>query len=42
MELLTIVGALVAALSAFGLLAVHSGADSRDAMIDDWARPASI
>jgi hypothetical protein len=39
MELLTIVSALVAALSAFGLLAVHNGADSRDGMIDEWVRP---
>jgi hypothetical protein len=42
MELLTIVSALVATLSVFGILAVNNGADSRDGMIDDWARPASI
>jgi hypothetical protein len=42
MELLTIVTALVATLSAFGLLAVNNGADSRDGMTDDWARPANI
>jgi hypothetical protein len=39
MELLTIVSALVATLTAFGFMAVHNGADSRDGMIDDWARP---
>lgn len=41
MELLTIVTALVATLGALGLLAVNKGADSRDGMIDDWARPAT-
>ena len=42
MELLTIVTAVVAALSAFGLLAATNGADSRDSMADDWARPVTI
>lgn len=42
MELLTIITAFVAALGAFGLLAVNNGADSRDGMTDDWARPARI
>jgi hypothetical protein len=42
MELLTIVTALVATLTAFGLLAVSCGADSRESMADDWVRPASV
>jgi hypothetical protein len=42
MELLTVVTALVATLTAFGLLAVNNGTDSRESMADDWARPASI
>jgi hypothetical protein len=42
MELLTIVTALVSGLIVIGILAVSNGADSRDAMTDDWARPARI
>lgn len=42
MELLTIVTALFGSLAALGLLAVTKGADSRDSMTDDWARPSGI
>jgi hypothetical protein len=42
MELLTIVTTLIAGLVALGLLAATNGVDSRDAMPDDWARPASF
>jgi hypothetical protein len=42
MELFTIVTALFGGLVAFGLLAVTNGADSRDAMTDDWARTVSM
>jgi hypothetical protein len=42
MELFTIVTAVFGSLVAFGLLAVNYGADSRDAMTDDWARTVSI
>jgi hypothetical protein len=42
MEVLTFVAALVSGLAAFGLLAVSKGADSRDSVSDDWARPAGI
>jgi hypothetical protein len=42
MELFAIVTALVSGLIVIGILAVSNGADSRDAMTDDWARPARI
>jgi hypothetical protein len=42
MELFTIVTAVFGSLVAFGLLAVTNGADSRDAMTDDWARTANV
>ena len=42
MELFTIVTALFGSLAALGILAATKGADSRDGMRDDWARPASI
>jgi hypothetical protein len=42
MELLTIVTALFGALIALGALAATNGADSRESIGDDWARPASI
>lgn len=39
MELLTIIAAVAALFALIDISAVHKGADSRDRIGDDWARP---
>jgi hypothetical protein len=39
MELRTIIGAVAVLFALIDITAVHKGADSRDRIGDDWARP---
>jgi hypothetical protein len=42
MDLLLIIGIVLGGLLLLGVLAASFGADSRDTIGDDWARPLSL
>ena len=42
MEALLLLTTILTALIALGVSATRFGADSRDAFVDDWARPTAV